>query len=1067
MPVRQATRFFLKTLIGVAAIMLSFGVIAAIALFWRLSQGPVDMGFALPHIERALLADGSDLHYDIGAAQLVWEGGNQPVLIAAENVSVRSGTVPFFFAPSVNIDLSLRSFLLGRLGIEAVEMRDISLSLTRAGDGRINISGSEQRDVYGPQRIGVSRDVTLSGVMDALPKIGRLRISEARIIYNDLIAGQVNVFNGADLTIRKSILLGRPDIDGVVVLPYDTDTTSGILVGDFTYDGDDKRLNVTTALDGLNPAHLLPSLIEDAGEWPLADLRLSGQILLGLEDDFSLHHIGFKGRSEGGDVTWQKAWGEEILSLSMLEVDFLARLDSGDVALNTLTVGLAEGTSLNATAQAKLGDATALTSLNAEWDITSLKQNEIARFWPRHIPDTLAEKWMTERLSAGTYTGITGRVGLNANADGTLPYPQEVDVAFAFTDMDIDYANPLTPVTQVTGRGQMTGKAMDLNVDRGIVGDMQVTSGTLAFDDLITTGAGEGDINLAMNGPVPSVFDYLSGDPINATDDLPFDVGQTDGQADMTVRIRFPTVADLLVEDVKVTAEAELTDLLIPDVIRGLPLSGGPFALSATTEHYKLTGSGRLGDTPVTLEWEEYFSPQPEADFLSRVNAKLTADADIRERFGSDPYSWITGVSQVDVTYTESKTGGADRLDVTANMREAEITIPELNVTKSKGQPATLTLSGRVEGEALTAIMGLNLRSDALTLNGGRIGLTPSGRLMSASFDAIRTDTNTARLKAERENTSTPLKILITGEQFDATPFLDGDRDEGEDGTGGEKDSYRINLEVDRLITGPGRSINTVLAYLETNSAGHTTRLEMDALVGSGALQVRYDPGQQPFSLRLEAEDAGATLKAFGLYDYMVKGRLVILGQPMRQGAIEDVQGRATITDFSISEAPILAKLFNALSISGLFDMLGNSNNLSFTRLESDFTWVNDPRGGIYTFNDGAVRGNSMGLTFSGAINQQTKTTDITGTAVPVSAINSIISRIPLIGDILTGGDGGGLIAATFTLSGPSDDPVASVNLLSVLAPGIIRRILFEREGGDTTQTPESEPQPREERSFN
>ena len=47
---------------------------------------------------------------------------------------------------------------------------------------------------------------------------------------------------------------------------------------------------------------------------------------------------------------------------------------------------------------------------------------------------------------------------------------------------------------------------------------------------------------------------------------------------------------------------------------------------------------------------------------------------------------------------------------------------------------------------------------------------------------------------------------------------------------------------------------------------------------------------------------------------------------------------------------------------------------------------------------------------------------------------------------MLSGGSEGGIFAATYTIKGPQDDPNVAVNPLSMLTPGIIRRILFEEE---------------------
>lgn len=84
-----------------------------------------------------------------------------------------------------------------------------------------------------------------------------------------------------------------------------------------------------------------------------------------------------------------------------------------------------------------------------------------------------------------------------------------------------------------------------------------------------------------------------------------------------------------------------------------------------------------------------------------------------------------------------------------------------------------------------------------------------------------------------------------------------------------------------------------------------------------------------------------------------------------------------------------------------------------------------------------------MGLTFDGTFDNAAHTLDVAGTIIPLSGVNKAIGSIPLVGDILTGGTGA-LIAATYTMKGPAAEPKTSVNPLSVLTPGILRRILFE-----------------------
>jgi hypothetical protein len=85
----------------------------------------------------------------------------------------------------------------------------------------------------------------------------------------------------------------------------------------------------------------------------------------------------------------------------------------------------------------------------------------------------------------------------------------------------------------------------------------------------------------------------------------------------------------------------------------------------------------------------------------------------------------------------------------------------------------------------------------------------------------------------------------------------------------------------------------------------------------------------------------------------------------------------------------------------------------------------------------------------------------VKGSLVPVYGLNSIISNVPLLGDLLASKKGEGILGVTYSMSGPTDNPAISVNPLSMLAPGILRR-LFEGKMPSAANAPtnqEAQPQ--------
>ena len=66
---------------------------------------------------------------------------------------------------------------------------------------------------------------------------------------------------------------------------------------------------------------------------------------------------------------------------------------------------------------------------------------------------------------------------------------------------------------------------------------------------------------------------------------------------------------------------------------------------------------------------------------------------------------------------------------------------------------------------------------------------------------------------------------------------------------------------------------------------------------------------------------------------------------------------------------------------------------------------------------------------------------------VPGFALNNLLSNVPLLGPLLTGGKDAGLFAVAYQLYGPLDDLRSSVNMMSALTPGALRDLFTSTPG--------------------
>ena len=239
-------------------------------------------------------------------------------------------------------------------------------------------------------------------------------------------------------------------------------------------------------------------------------------------------------------------------------------------------------------------------------------------------------------------------------------------------------------------------------------------------------------------------------------------------------------------------------------------------------------------------------------------------------------------------------------------------------------------------------------------------------------------------------------------------------------------------------------------------AAGSTKGEIIGRLGGSASLKIQIDdPGQGAGSLVISSNDAGSVLEAADLYRG-AKGGQMLLDAVI--GGDADLSGRLRIEDVVVRSE---ATLRDVLRDGGLEDAgtAVSSGGLSFRKVWVPFTY-ND---GEITLTDAVATSPALALKMNGTVNEHTDQMDLYGVMSPAYVLTGALNEIPIIGDILSGGEGEGILAMTFTLRGATRNPNFAVNPLSVLAPGLLRRV-FSGGGGDGGENPFDQGFKREDR---
>ena len=184
------------------------------------------------------------------------------------------------------------------------------------------------------------------------------------------------------------------------------------------------------------------------------------------------------------------------------------------------------------------------------------------------------------------------------------------------------------------------------------------------------------------------------------------------------------------------------------------------------------------------------------------------------------------------------------------------------------------------------------------------------------------------------------------------------------------------------------------------------------------------------------SDNFGKTMKGLGFTDTIKRGKITVVGQSTTDSP-DVIKGSAKISDFTVEKLPLLAVLLNATSPFGFSGILTDSAD--FNRFEGEFLWQD----GKINVTRAHAAGTSIGININGKVDMDSNTANLQGTLVPFSAVNNVLNSIPLIGDLLTGGKDQGVLAVSYEINGPLNDPKVSVNPISLLTPGFIRNLFF------------------------
>lgn len=188
--------------------------------------------------------------------------------------------------------------------------------------------------------------------------------------------------------------------------------------------------------------------------------------------------------------------------------------------------------------------------------------------------------------------------------------------------------------------------------------------------------------------------------------------------------------------------------------------------------------------------------------------------------------------------------------------------------------------------------------------------------------------------------------------------------------------------------------------------------------------------------LEIYSDEANPLVNGYKFFEGLEGGNLFYLSNSSKEKSIGNLQ----IENFKINQAPGFAKLLSLADLKGLTDAL-KGEGISFDKLSIQYEIKN----GWMEIKEIFLIGPSISILIDGYFDKRKDILSLRGTLVPAKTLNTLVSKIPVIGDILIGKKtGDGLFGVSFKIKGPTDNLKTSVNPVKTLTPRFITRTLEE-----------------------
>jgi len=1020
-------------------------------LTWRLANDhPIHLGFLVPALERSLATADERIRFEVDDIVLAWKSDHAtPGLWVVGLRGYGKDGHLLGEIDELGLHISLDALAHGMFAPTSIEVLAPAINLRRDADGRFEILGAGDRSSTadsGPIEPGViDRLLAPPDPNRITGYLREVKLTAGSLLFDDRATGRIWHAPEIDLDMIRDTggITGRlsaqlRDLGNPATVSVGMDLRSG-----------SRKLELRVALYDVevpSVARLDPMLANLAG----LRLKIDGQVETFVAEDGSLGDLHFTIEGGSGSLDLPETLAAP-LKIAKLSLDGELQAGFGSMTIDSAAIELGS-TKIEARAQVSglrpSGGGSDQLRAKGEIGVRNLAVSDVLRLWPLSGGQSSgARDWFAGQIDRGVIGHAQASLDL-AWGGPAAPRILGFKGSFDASGVRVNYRKTLPPIENVSLAAHFDTSSLVINVLSGAVGQLSIERGQVTITGL--DGAQQSvDLDGDISGPLRDALVLLDAPGLGYLHGTGIKPEQSGGRLSARMRVRFPLAQDVPLAGIDASMKLHIEGASVANILVGQSLSNGNFDADFGTKGIVATGRAAVGGVPFELRWEEKFAGEAPR---TQISVQARPDSKDLARFGLNLRGMIAGPIPCEIDYSRFARGGAE-LGVYADLTPSTLALDFARWRKVAGVPGKANVTLELAGMRPIGISAFSLDAgDAGAEGRGRFG--EDGQLEQVAFDRLylgktMLDQVVVNIGKSRINAA------IGGGELDVEPYLEraestgiGNDANGAVTSAGSSSGGTLTLalspsHLDRVLFGAGREIDSLQFSFVHDNAFFLSAEAKGTLLGGGSFSLGWLPGDaSTHHLTLTASDAGAALRALGIFDGAAGGRLNLAGTSDDSAPGRPLRGHLEVSEYRLLRQSALLRLFTIATLTGITDMMGGSG-MQMRRFVADFTRTK----GRVDVRLARTYGPSLGLTAEGYFDVDTDGIDIRGTVVPASALNRFIGKIPLVGFLLKGGQSGGIGSFTYAATGKLSQPGFSVNPLSTLDPGFLKAI-FDLPGG-------------------